>query len=77
MNIKEITNRYGGLWRNPNLIDYFFLVNPYFPNKLLLQKLKINFSNCVTQYPSSLEYQNKLATKIFKINQFIKKYYKL
>jgi histidinol-phosphate/aromatic aminotransferase/cobyric acid decarboxylase-like protein len=69
MNIKEITNRYGGLWRNPNLIDYFFLVNPYFPNKLLLQKLKINFSNCVTQYPSSLEYQNKLATKIFKINQ--------
>jgi len=69
MNIKEITNRFGGLWRNSNIIDYFFLVNPYFPNNLLLQKLKKNFSNLVTQYPSSLKYQNKLATKIFKINQ--------
>ena len=68
MKLKEITNRFGGLWRYPNLKDYFFLVNPYFPNKEILQELQSNFANLVTQYPSNLEYQNILASKLFNIH---------
>ena len=68
MKLKEITNHFGGLWRYPNLKDYFFLVNPYFPNKEILQELQSNFANLVTQYPSNLEYQNILASKLFNIH---------
>ena len=68
MKLKEITNHFGGLWRNPNLKDYFFLVNPYFPNNALLQELKNNFCNLVTQYPSNLKRQNIFASKLFNVH---------
>ena len=68
MKLKELTNHFGGLWRYPNLKDYFFLVNPYFPNKEILQELQNNFTNLVTQYPSNLKYQNILASKLFNIH---------
>ena len=67
MKFEEITSRFGGLWRNPNLKDYFFLVNPYFPNRKILKELQNNFSSLVTQYPSNLKYQNMLASKLFNI----------
>ena len=56
------------MWRYPNLKDYFFLVNPYFPNEKILQQLQNNFTSLVTQYPSNLEYQNILASKLFNIH---------
>lgn len=67
-NLKEITNRFGGLWRYPNLKDYFFLVNPYFPNSAILKELQNNFSSLATQYPSNLKHQNILASKLFNIH---------
>jgi len=68
MKFKDVTNGFGGLWRYPNLKDYFFLVNPYFPNEKILQQLQNNFANLVTQYPSNLKYQNILASKLFNIH---------
>ena len=69
MTLKELTFRFGGLWRYPKLKDYFFLVNPYFPNKEILHKLKNNFTNLVTQYPSNLKSQNILASKLFNVHE--------
>ena len=68
MNSKEITKNFGGLWRNPELKDYFFLVNPYFPEKNIIKELKSNLKNLVTQYPSNLKKQNILASKFLKVN---------
>lgn len=69
MILKELTYRFGGLWRYPKLKDYFFLVNPYFPDKKILIKLKKNFANLVTQYPSNLKSQNILASKLFNVHE--------
>lgn len=35
--------RYGGYWRYPKLLDFCYLVNPYFPPKKMIDELKYNF----------------------------------
>ncbi|HEY8465014.1 MAG TPA: aminotransferase class I/II-fold pyridoxal phosphate-dependent enzyme [Bacillota bacterium] len=57
--------RYGGFWRFPKMKDFCYLVNPYFPNRRMLEELKTNFNTLITQYPSGLNIQNLLAAKLF------------
>lgn len=61
-------NRYGGYWRFPAMLDFCYLVNPYFPPKSLMQELKANFSDLLTQYPSGANEQSLLAEKIFSLD---------
>lgn len=57
--------RYGGYWRFPRLKDFCYLVNPFFPNRSIVDELKSNFTELVSQYPSGLNIQNLLAAKLF------------
>ena len=59
--------RYGGYWRYPEILDYCYLVNPYFPNNHLKEELFSNFSALLTQYPSGLRINNLIAAKDFHI----------
>jgi histidinol-phosphate/aromatic aminotransferase/cobyric acid decarboxylase-like protein/choline kinase len=61
--------RYGGYWRYPKLLDYCYLVNPYFPPKKMVDELKMNFQELLTQYPSGLKVNNLLASKYFNIDE--------
>jgi len=61
-------NRYGGYWRFPKLIDFCYLVNPFFPNKRLINELKANFETLLTQYPSGMAVNSLIAGKYFSIN---------
>ena len=61
--------RYGGYWRYPKLLDYCYLVNPYFPPKNMIDELKMNFQELLTQYPSGLKINNLLASKYFNIDE--------
>ena len=38
-----IASRYGGYWRYPGLLDFCYLVNPYFPPKKMIEEIKSNF----------------------------------
>lgn len=60
---EKLTKRYGGYWRYPGLLDFCYLVNPYFPNERLMGEIKANFEELVTSYPSGLEINNLLAAK--------------
>lgn len=60
-----ITSRYGGYWRYPNILDYCYLVNPYFPPQKLLDEMKSNFDILISQYPSGLRVNSLLAAKTF------------
>ena len=51
----------------PSLIDFCYLVNPYFPPKKLCDELKSSFDKLLTSYPSGARQQNLLAGKIFNI----------
>lgn len=60
--------RYGGYWRYPKLVDYCYLVNPYFPPQKLMDEMKSNFENLITQYPSGMRVNSLLAAKNFGVD---------
>lgn len=64
-----IAARYGGYWRYPQLLDFCYLVNPYFPPKKLVDELKASFETLLTQYPSGMRVNSLLAGKNFGIHQ--------
>ncbi|WP_022765840.1 aminotransferase class I/II-fold pyridoxal phosphate-dependent enzyme [Butyrivibrio sp. XPD2006] len=60
--------RYGGYWRYPRLLDFSYLVNPYFPPDRLKDEMKANFDKLLTQYPSGLRVNSLLAAKNFGVS---------
>lgn len=65
----EYHKRYGGYWRFPNLLDYCYLVNPFFPPKRMIDEIKSNFETLLTEYPSGQWVNSLLAAKYFGICQ--------
>ena len=53
----------------PELIDFCYLVNPYFPNELLVEELKLNFEKFIGSYPSTQKVQSLLASRFFNIDK--------
>ena len=64
-----VQGRYGGYWRYPKLLDFCYLVNPYFPPEKLMNEIKANFEKLVTQYPSGMRVNALLAAKNFEVSQ--------
>lgn len=58
--------RYGGYWRFNNIKDYCYLVNPYFPPKKMIQKMKYSFEELLYNYPSGQKIETICASRIFK-----------
>lgn len=67
--LKKMEGRYGGYWRYPRILDFCYLVNPYFPNTRLMSELKANFDKLVRDYPSGMRVNSLLAGKYFGIRQ--------
>ena len=66
---RNYSRRYGGFWRFPQLLDFNYLVNPYFPSHRMLQELKASFDVLLTSYPSGMGVNSLLAGKYFGIRQ--------
>lgn len=67
--LRRIQSRYGGYWRYPRLLDFCYLVNPYFPPSKLMNEIKANFETLLTQYPSGMQVNSLLAAKNFSVQQ--------
>ena len=67
--LSGIQSRYGGYWRYPKLLDFCYLVNPYYPPKKLVDEMKAGFETLITQYPSGMRINSLLAAKIFGVNE--------
>ncbi len=65
----EYHKRYGGYWRFPSLLDYCYLVNPFFPPKRLKDEMRANFDTLLSEYPSGQQVNSLLAAKYFDIRQ--------
>ena len=61
--------RYGGFWRYPHMIDYCYLVNPYFPNQRLTEEMTCNYSSLLSQYPSGREVDSIVTSNVFGVNK--------
>ena len=63
--LEKMQQRFGGYWRYPKLIDFCYLVNPYFPNKKLVSEMQTNFERLLGEYPSGMGVNSLIAAKIF------------
>lgn len=63
--LMSLQNRYGGYWRYPHLLDFCYLVNPFYPPSKLIDEIKSNFERLITDYPSGMEVNSLLAAKYF------------
>lgn len=62
-----ISGRYGGYWRYPQMLDFCYLVNPYFPPQRMMDELKASFEPLMRSYPSGMAVNALLASKNFHI----------
>ena len=67
--VRLLQGRYGGYWRYPKLLDFCYLVNPYFPPQKLKDELRANFDILLTEYPSGMRVNSLLAAKNFGLHQ--------
>lgn len=67
--LSKYSRRYGGYWRFPKLLDFCYLVNPYFPPKKMIDELQSSFSTLLREYPSGMYVNSLLAGKYFNVRQ--------
>lgn len=65
----KISSRYGGYWRYPKMMDYCYLVNPYFPPERMLEEIKSNLDRLIIDYPSGQRVNSLLAANFFGVDQ--------
>ena len=63
--LNRYLRRFGGYWRYPRMLDFCYLVNPFFPNERFMDEMKANFDTLVRQYPSGMAVNSLLAGKYF------------
>ena len=69
LRVSLMQGRYGGYWSYPQLLDFCYLVNPYFPPQRLIDEIQANFTSLLTQYPSGMRVNALLAAKNFAVHQ--------
>ena len=67
--LEHYQQRYGGYWRFPAMLDFCYLVNPYFPPTRMKEEIKSNFDKLLTEYPSGMHVNSLLASKYFDVKQ--------
>ena len=67
--VKMLQGRYGGYWRYPKLLDFCYLVNPYYPPQKMKDEIKAGFDTLLTEYPSGMRVNSLLAAKNFDVHQ--------
>lgn len=63
----KMLGSWGGYWRYPEYLDYFYLVTPYYPPCELVEELQSNFKVLLEQYPSGMRVNAELAASAFGI----------
>ena len=67
--LRKYYGRYGGFWRFPQMLDFCYLVNPYFPSRKMKDELRANFDTLLTEYPSGMKVNTLIASKCFGVSE--------
>lgn len=61
--------RDGGFWRFPDMLDFCYLVNPYFPSENVFDEMQANFKMLLTTNPSGMKVNSLLASKCWSVKE--------
>lgn len=67
--LDRFNKRFGGYWRYPRLIDFCYLVNPFYPNKKLVDEMQANFGRLLCDYPSGMNVNSLLGAKYYGLHR--------
>lgn len=67
--LRKYYGRFGGFWRFPQMLDFCYLVNPYFPTPRVVDEMLANFQTLLTQYPSGMKVNTIIASKCFGVSE--------
>ena len=67
--LRKYYGRYGGYWRFPQMLDFCYLVNPYFPSPRMKDEMRAQFDTLLTEYPSGMKVNTLLASKCFGVSE--------
>ena len=67
--LRKYYGRFGGFWRFPQMLDFCYLVNPYFPTPRVVDEMQANFHTLLTQYPSGMKVNTIIASKCFGVSE--------
>lgn len=67
--LRKFYSRYGGYWRFPEMLDYCYLVNPYFNRSAIIREMQDFFPVLVSEYPSGMEVNSGLASECWNVKQ--------
>lgn len=67
--LKQYYSRYGGFWVYNGMLDYCYLVNPYFNRSKIIDEMQANFRMLVSEYPAGMGVNSKLASECWSIKQ--------
>ena len=65
--LREYYSRYGGYWECPGLLDFCYLVNPYFTRSKIIDEMQANFRVLVTEYPAGMAVNSRLASQCWNV----------
>lgn len=68
--LEKMQHYFGGYWRFPKLLDFCYLVNPFYPNNKLISEMQANFTSLLTQYPSGMAVNSLTAAKNFGLKDY-------
>lgn len=61
--LQKITQRWGGYWRYPKLLNFAYPCNPFFPPQRLIDEIKANIYKLISEYPSGMNVNTLLVAK--------------
>jgi len=67
--LRKFYGRYGGYWRFPQMLDFCYLVNPYFPTQRMKDEMRSSFDTLLTEYPSGMKVNTLIASKSFGVSE--------
>lgn len=67
--MRKYYGRFGGYWRFPKMIDFCYLVNPYFGASKIIDEMQANFRTLIAEYPSGMKVNTLLASKCWGIKE--------
>lgn len=67
--LKQYYSRYGGFWVYPDMLDFCYLVNPYFNRSKIIDDLQDNFRTLVSEYPAGMAVNSALASECWNVKQ--------
>ena len=65
----KLYDRFGGFWRFPKMLDYCYLVNPYFNECRIIDEMEAYFRTLIAEYPSGMKVNSLLASKCWGVKE--------